>query len=446
MELYPYQEQAMPHLLEVLKSEKQLDLCAASTGYGKTYMALELVRRSNSSFAVLCPKVTLRQWRSSASIVGVSPKFILNPEKLRAGNQPHILRRVTDLNWNWTGLEDGDVLILDEVHRYGGAQSLLGRMAVNLNRKKITVLGLSATLADGPLKMRFLLHQARMVPWQGFYQWAQTVGCFRDTAINGAPWRNPFPRQCKQVMEELNRKFFPDFGIRLRSEDIPEFPEVQNIVDLVTPSDEARRKIDASYEQLRDELKNPDAAKTDLTRLLRWRQRIESEKLHVFKELVEDALEEGYSVVASFNFTQPLFDFAKTMKAHDPALIYGSDPDGGLQTDAQREMNKQRFQTNATKLLLLTIQAGGVGLSLGDELGGAPRIAFHNLPLSTVDMVQLLGRIHRADSKTKSVNRIVLVDGVAVEKQVFAILNKKIGNLSALQNDDLDLEKLISKT
>lgn len=445
MELYPYQEAAMPHLLEVLKSEHRLDLCAASTGFGKTYIALELIRRSNSSFAVLCPKAVLSQWRSSANTVGVIPKFILNPEKIRTGGQKHLLEKLSELNWNWTGLDDGDVLILDEVHRYGGMQSQLARMAANLCKKKIKVVGLSATLADGPLKMRFLLHQARMVPWNQFYTWAQSVGCYRDTAINGHPWRNPFTKQCRQIMTELNQKFFPAYGVRLRSEDIPEFPEVQNIVDLVTPSDQARKKIDEAYNELQEELKNPDRAKTDLTRLLRWRQRVEQEKLHVFKELVEDALADGYSVVASFNFTAPLFAFAEMTKAHSPALIFGSDPHGRPQTDDQREANIQKFQTNKSKLLLLTIQAGGVGLSLGDELGGAPRLAFHNLPLSTVDMVQLLGRIHRANSKTKSVNRIVLVDGVEIEKKVFAILNKKIGNLSALQDDDLDLEELIKE-
>jgi hypothetical protein len=247
-------------------------------------------------------------------------------------------------------------------------------------------------------------------------------------------------------MEDLNKKFFPDFGVRLRSEDIPEFPECQNIVDLVSPSEKARAHIQAAYSELREELKNPDRAKTDLTRLLRWRQRIESEKLHVFKELVEDGLENGHSVVASFNFTEPLFQFADMMKAHNPALIYGSDRDGRQQTEKERDEHKRRFQSNETKLLLLTIQAGGVGLSLGDELGDHPRLAYHNLPLSTVDMVQLLGRIHRADSKTKSVNRIVLIDGVDIEKKVFAILNKKIGNLSALQNDTLDLQTLISES
>ena len=447
MQLYDYQEPAMPRMLEILNDPgKRLALLAASTGYGKTYMALELIRRSSSSCAVLCPKITLGQWRSSASIVGVAPRFVVNPEKLRTGNQKQWLEKISDSSWNWVGLEDGDVVILDELHRFGGLDSQLAFMAACLSKRDVKVLGLTATLADSPLKTRFIQHQAKLTPWNSFFQWAKGVGCYRDTGINGAPWRPPYGKACRKVMEDLNAKLFPDFGVRLRSEDIPSFPEVLNVVDLVTPSEKARREIDAAYSMMADELKDPNKAKTALVRLLRWRQRIESEKLHVFKELVDDALEDGYSVVASFNFTDPLFEFRKMFARENPAMIYGSDPNGRQQADAEREAEKARFQSNRTRLLLLTIQAGGVGLSLGDELGGHPRLAFHNLPLDTTSLVQLLGRIHRADSKTKSVNRIVLVDGVAVEKTVFKILNRKIGNLSALQNDELDLEKLIGET
>jgi len=91
------------------------------------------------------------------------------------------------------------------------------------------------------------------------------------------------------------------------------------------------------------------------------------------------------------------------------------------------------------------IQAGGVGLSLEDADGDHPRLLLTNLPLDTVGLLQVLGRCARANSRSPTVNRVVLLDGVAVEEKVFRILNKKVGNLSALQNDDLNLEKLLEK-
>lgn len=444
MQLYDYQESAMPGLEGILRDPgKRLCLLNASTGFGKTYMALELMRRTSSSFLVLCPKVTLSQWRSSADACGVKPRVIINPEKIRTGRRKDILEKLSDTSWNWTCIAPGDVVILDEVHRYGAPDSQLAYMAASVAKQGGRILGLSATLADSPLKMRLLLHQSRLVPWLGFYNWAKDVGCYRDPNINGHPWRPPFGAAGRKVMADLNTKFFPDFGVRLRSEDVPNFPEVQNIVDLVTPSEEARRNITAAYDSMADELKNPDRAKTELTQLLRWRQRVEAEKLHVFRELVEDGLEDGYSVVASFNFTDPMFEFSRMLAAHKPALVYGSDPQGREQKD--RDAQVARFQRGETRLLCLMIQAGGVGLDLGDVDGDKPRLAYHNLPLNTVDLVQLLGRIHRANSRSKSVNRIVCVDGVPIEKKVFSILRRKIGNLNALQadGDTLNLDKLI---
>lgn len=446
MKLYDYQEAPLGPLSRILEDpDKRLCLLNASTGYGKTYMALELARRSGRDLFVLCPKATLGQWRESAKAAGAEPKLAINPEKLRAGARKEIVEKISGSSWNWRCLTDRSLLVLDEIHRYGAFDSQLAFMAACALKSGTKVLGLTATLADSPLKMRFLLHAAKKVPWNSFFQWAKGVGCWRDSGINGAPWRPPMGAAGRKVMEDLNGEFFPDFGVRLRSDEVPGFPEVLNVVDLATPGESARRAIEAAYSSMADELKNPDGGKTELVRLMRWRQRIELEKLHVFRELVEDGLADGYSVVASFNFTKSLFEFRKMFAGLDPAMVYGSDEDGNQQSESEREFEKSRFQSNSVPLMLLTVQAGGVGLSLGDERGGHPRLAFHNLPLNTVDLVQLLGRIHRADSKTKSVNRIVLMDGVGVEKTVFRILNRKIGNLSALQDDDLDLSKLVAE-
>ena len=238
---------------------------------------------------------------------------------------------------------------------------------------------------------------------------------------------------------------FPAYGVQVKLEDIPDFPEVLNVVEKVTPSDSARVAINAAYQTMREEVRNPDKAKTDLTRLLRSRQRVEIEKIAIFKELIEDALEEGYSVVASFNFTEPLFEMKRQMAAYNPAMIYGSDPNGKLQTEKERDAEKARFQSNSTRLLLLSVAAGGVGVSIGDEHGGHPRIAFHNLCLDSVSFTQLLGRIHRANSKTKSINKVILTDGVAVEERIYKLLNNKLKNMGALQDDSFSLDSILKE-
>lgn len=444
MELFEYQEAPMPALETLVRAESPLVLLAASTGYGKTVMALELMKRTGKAFGVIAPRVTLSAWNRTAETLGLTPKFVINVEKIRTGRQKHILEKRSSYLWTWTGLARGDWLIVDEVHRHGGLETQNAYLVANAKNQGINVLGLSATLGDSPLKLRLLLCLSGRVPWNQFYSWARAHGCYRDADINGHPWRFVRGAQARNIMSQLNSLFFPTYGVRLRSEDVPNFPKVQNIVDPVTPSDAARKATRAAYASLAEELKNPDHAANELVRMLRWRQRVEEEKLPVFQELVEESLEEGMSVVASFNFTAPLFKFAESMAVHKPALIYGSDLYGRQQTTAERNEAQRRFQTNETRLCLLSIGAGGVGLSLGDELGGHPRIAYHNLPLTATDLIQLIGRVHRSNSLTPSINRVVLLAGVPVEERVFRLLSGKVSNLSALQADALDLSTLIT--
>ena len=55
------------------------------------------------------------------------------------------------------------------------------------------------------------------------------------------------------------------------------------------------------------------------------------------------------------------------------------------------------------------IQAGGVGVSLHDLHGGHPRMSIISPTWSGQDLKQVLGRIHRAGSKTPAIQKIVFV-------------------------------------
>lgn len=439
MQLYPYQEALMPQLMSALSdSTRKLVLLALSTGTGKTFVALSMMHRAKCTFGILCPKTVLSQWQRSLDEIGLTAKFLLNPEALRTGRRKHILEKLSPYSWNWSGLEAGDVLILDEVHRYGGLESQMAMMAASAYKKGIRIVGLSATLADSPLKMRFLRHQAGLTDWRAFYPWARSVGCFRDTNINGAPWRPPYGRAAVQVMDEQNKVFFPAYGVRLDSKDIPGYPECKTIVELLTPSAEALAAAKEAYSELSEAIRHPENAQNELVRTLRLRQRVEHAKIHVFRELVEDGLADGNSVICAFNFRDPLFELKALFPEENPAVVAG----GQSKTERQAEID--RFQDNSCRLMLIMSQAGGVGLDVGDNLGGHPRMLLANLPIDTTEFIQLLGRAHRANSKTPTVNRIVLMDGVPVEEKIFKILSRKVSQLSALQGDDLDLANYLA--
>ena len=438
IKLHDYQEALVPTMETILKDpDKRLALLALSTGTGKTYLSLELMRRVNCSFGVLAPKTVLGQWKRSCEAVGTKPKFVLNPESVRTGNKQHILVKKDKWSWIWTGLNAGDVLILDEIQRYSALDSQMAMMAASATSQGIKILGLSATLADSPLKLRLMLHAAKKVPWPRFLSWAAANGCARDERINGHPWRPPYGRACVELMDAVGKLLFPEFGVRLDSKDIPNYPECTTIVDPVTPSPAAAKAANEAYKLLSDAIKHPEKAANDLVQGLRFRQQIEHAKIHVFKELAEDALENGNSVIVAFNFRDPLFELKELMSKHDPVIVMGG------QTATERQAQIDKFQSNSTKLMLIMTSAGGVGLDCGDKHGGHPRLLLASLPISTIELVQLLGRAHRSNSKTPTVNRVVLLEGVAVEEKVFKLLSRKVNNMSSLQGDDLSLESLL---
>ena len=446
MTLYDYQEPLMDPMLKILNDpDKRLAVMALSVGTGKTVVALELMRRGNFSFGVVCPRVCISQWQRTAVALGVKPKFVLNMEALRTGNRKHIVVKKTPTSFDWTGFESGDVCIVDEAHRAGGMTSQNAFMVACLAMKGVKVCALSATLADSPLRMRVWLHLAKLVPWSNFYSWARSVGCSRDERINGHPWIPPRGKLGVQAMETLNQQFFPAYGVRLNSKEIAGYPKSQTVVDLVTPSNEAKAAINRGYQLLSDEVKNPSRAKTDLTKILRARQQVEHAKIHVMRELVEDALEDGLSVAVFFCFTEPLEEFCKLMAHENPAKIYGTTSGGHSQTNAERQADIDRFQKNETRLLVANVAAGGVGVSLEDLDGNHPRLLLTSLPLSALELIQTLGRCARANSKSPTVNRVVLVEGSEIEERVYRILSRKLDNLGALTEDDLSMEKIVTE-
>ena len=83
------------------------------------------------------------------------------------------------------------------------------------------------------------------------------------------------------------------------------------------------------------------------------------------------------------------------------------------------------------------MRAGGVGISLHDIHGDNPRVSLISLPDSASDFIQARGRIRRSEGKP-NIQRVIFVANVPYEKIIATNLNKKLSNLSAINDGDLD--------
>ena len=165
-----------------------------------------------------------------------------------------------------------------------------------------------------------------------------------------------------------------------------------------------------------------------LGRLIRAKQRIELLKIPTFIEIIEDGLENNFSVVVFVNYKETQDQLLFRLKT--------SCRISGGQTMEEREANIHRFQSNESRIIVSTIQAGGVGISLHDLDGHFPRMSVISPTWSGQDLIQTLGRIHRAGAKSPVIQKIVYC-AKSYEVEICKLIEKKLKNISAINDGDL---------
>jgi len=166
-----------------------------------------------------------------------------------------------------------------------------------------------------------------------------------------------------------------------------------------------------------------------LARIQKLRQEIEMRKVPIFIEQANIFLDDNKSVVIFVNFLETL----KILKAklNIKCVIQGG------QKLAERMGYIEMFQSNQERIIICQMRSGGVGISLHDLRGGHSRAVLINFPNSASDLLQALGRAYRAETKTPVLQRIIFVANVEYEKTIMENINKKLANISAINDGDL---------
>jgi len=471
--LRPHQISPVADLVGLLSAgQNAIDI--SDCGTGKTYVAAAVAKTLARPTLAVVPKITQSQWRKAAAHFD-DTLSVTGYEALRTGRTPfgtwdnnpppgfksetwfkcQCCQREVDMDnyvpcychpagvhcletkkvpWKYgrfnfhPGIE---FLIMDEVHRCGAMDSLNADMLIAAKRQGIRILGLSATAACGPLQMRALGFALGLHNLADFYAWTRRYGCGKIDGVPGWHWKAGKDRQV-EFMRKLNAEIIPSRGVRVRVNDIPNFPK--RIVDCrLFDLDEAGR-IDALYDEMRIPLDilakrtSRDAASDHpLTMQLRMMQKIEILKVPLLTELVPDYVAKGYSVGVFCNFQQTIDELRKRL--HCDCVIDGS------VTGAARDRSVERFQSADARVMLLNSEAGGVGLDLPDLTGEHPRVGLVLPPRSARTFKQLISRFHRESSKSTCVYNVLLAAGskeVSIHNKVMA----KVDNLDALNDGD----------
>ena len=445
--LFEYQIENAQNIVRILQNNKSV-LDASDTGTGKTYTAIAACSHLGLRPFVVCPKSVIYAWRRVCDNFKVKPITVVNYESLRVGKYytssgrkgkcPYLIvddveiNKKTVTNFIWKIPKDG-VIIFDEVHKCSNISTLNGRLLISAKYSNILIMCLSATIADTPMKFRIFFYVLNFMDPSQYEN--------KDT-FNFAQFFNHVERwieRDRNPMVRIHHLLYPKRATRMRIDVLGDlFPETQIVGTPYTMGNAIENKISAQYKIISDELeKLKDKTKKDkgniLVKVMRAHQKIEILKVPTFVELTKDFFENGFSVVIFVNFTQTIELLASILKSN--CLIYGN------QKAFDRERNIQDFQINKEKLIICNIKAGGVGVSLHDIHGGHPRVSLISPTWSSIDLLQALGRIHRAGGKTKSLQRIIYTAST-IEERISDKLKYKLLDVNSINNGDLDLTSI----
>lgn len=428
--LLPYQCDHARTLMRHLQKGVAVD--TSDVGTGKMHVGSVLVRElGDRPTVVVCPKIITGAWEETAAAKGCGVTTI-NYELVRTGT-------TTLGGWrkgpngkpyfNWArGI---DTVIFDEVHRAGSPSSQNAQIVAGARLCRKRILAMSATPAVSPLGMRALGYVAGLHKWTDFYPWARDYNC-RNVITQG--WKFFGGRaEMKRIHEQLMR-----VGSRMRVEELIAkglFPESRLLPCTYTIDQPATaEKLYAEMaEQLRllydrkKQDKDPTAIQTEL---LRVREEIELLKVPVLVELCKDAVAEGYSVPIFVHFRSTVKALLEKLAEFNPGFIWGGQP------SAQRRQFIDDFQHGLSRVIVCIGAAGGLGIGLHNVHGNYPRQSLICLDWSVTTLEQILGRIHRAGSKTPALQRIVLLNTPS-ERRIKKAIETKGCNARTLVDADL---------
>jgi superfamily II DNA or RNA helicase len=428
--LFEYQKEHLTILKNaILKNGRALD--CSITGAGKTFCSIALCKELNLKPFIICPKSMIHTWNKilindfNIPFYGIVnyESFIngtyLN-QKLKKVHNPLLNitteeigeKKIQTIEWNEPLIPNDMLFIFDEAHRCKNHKTKNGSILIKLSKTNAKILLVSATIIDKDIYTQIL------------------VNVYRLDNYDYSPRRGKLDKS--SIMTKLHKILFPEFGSRMTYKNISENSTLfkKNIVLVDTNDMSNSEEIQKNYIQLKNELKSlrRKIRKTSgLGAIIRIRQKIEILKVPTFIELTQTYISQNKSVVVFFNYNSSIDYFCSHFNID--CIVYGD------QSQSTRTKNIHRFNTGESRIIVCNTRAGGVGISLHDTLGDYQRVSLISPTWSAQDLIQCLGRIHRANSQSDAIQRIIFAKNTD-EEVVSKAISTKIENIGLLNDND----------
>lgn len=425
--LLDYQIPHLKSLIQIYNNHHRI-LDTSDTGTGKTYVAIALCLVLNLKPFIICPKSVLSNWKEVIEYfstpdtdIDAANDNILTSYELttyeRIYSHKILTKSVpdTDTNLETTALETAEshlewdpnvdyskyLFIFDEVHKCKNSSTGNAALLLTLsNIESSNILMLSATAVD---KLK------------NFYIYGYVFGLYNSE--NGF---NRFLTQY-QNLNKISKLLYPKYAARMCRDQIENIFKNNQIIMKPIMMDNYE-EISNMYGELRLTYN-----KKNLGYFQKLRQHIELLKVNTIINLTNQYINSGKSVCIFVNFTDTLKEIARLLQTK--CIIYGQ------QSETERSKNINMFNSDKSRIIICNIASGGCGISLHDTNGNYPRISLISPSWSAQDIIQVLGRIHRAMAKSDAEQHILFC-AQTFEEKIGMILQQKINNIQMINQND----------
>ena len=415
----------------------------SETGTGKTYVAAWLAKNLNSPVVIVCPKVVIPSWTKVLSYFGIKAHCLINYEKLMRGNTEH-------LNFK-DGKDNGpsdyvinfpknSLVILDEVHKCKSATSKNSDFLIKLKMDGYKSLLLSATSATNPLEMKAFGFATTLHNLVSYRQFITSSGAYAGRY--GGFQIDLQSQKTVEAMSNIHNTLFNLYKVSSRmtrkmfDKIFPDNHVMADCFDMGTNTD----KINRVYLQMEAEMAALEESSINYSQhhfaiMTKARRMAELLKVPTMVEMIEDWYDEGISPVVFVNFTD-------TVEAIEKQLAKNRKFDGkiarivGGQSDKVRQNDIEVFQSDVKRIMIANLAAGNAGVSLHDLNGNFARGSIISPSYSAINLLQALGRIHRAEGKTTCIQKVMFAAGT-IEVEACKRVQCKLNNLECLNDGDL---------
>ena len=415
----------------------------SETGTGKTYVAAWIAKNLNSPVVIVCPKIMIPAWTKVLSYFGIKAHCLINYEKLIRGNTEHLSFKdgkdngPSDYTINFP---KNSLVILDEVHKCKSSTSKNSDFLIKLKMDGYKSLLLSATAATNPLEMKAFGFATTLHNLTSYRQFITDSGAY--VGRYGGFQIDLQSQKTVEAMSNIHDKLFNLYKVSSRmtrkmfDKIFPDNHVMAECFDMGTNTD----KINKVYQQMESELAALEESSVNYSQhhfaiMTKARRMAELLKVPTMVEMIEDWYDEGISPVVFVNFTD-------TVEAIEKQLAKNRKFDGkiarivGGQSDKVRQKDIELFQSDVKRIMIANLAAGNAGVSLHDLNGNFARGAILSPSYSAINLLQALGRIHRAEGKTKCIQKVMFAAGT-IEEDACKRVQSKLNNLECLNDGDL---------